>query len=114
MPDQIRAPMLTDTFAKLFGDVEADETYIGAKARSMHPWKRAAKINGTGGTNKTAVIGLLERHGGRRSKVTAKVIGRTRKKALQAELRQNVQPSGTRRTPTRSRPTMGSRNMTIR
>lgn len=33
----------------LSGEVEADETFIGGKARNMHAGKRALKITGTGG-----------------------------------------------------------------
>jgi transposase-like protein len=43
--------------------VEADETYIGGKAINMHKGKRA-KLTGTGGADKTIVMGLLERHSG--------------------------------------------------
>jgi transposase-like protein len=46
---------------KLSGQVEADETFIGGKARNMHKGKRAEKITGTGGKDKTAVMGILER-----------------------------------------------------
>ncbi len=45
----------------LSGEVEADETFIGGKARNMHKDKRALKITGTGGKDKTAVMGILER-----------------------------------------------------
>jgi hypothetical protein len=47
----------------LFGQIKADETFIGGKARYMHKNKRAEKINGTGGKDKTAVMGILERAG---------------------------------------------------
>jgi hypothetical protein len=43
---------------KLSGQVEADETYIGGKARNMHADKRAEKITGTGGKDKVAVMGI--------------------------------------------------------
>ena len=46
---------------KLGGEVEVDETFIGGKARNMHVAQRAAKITGTGGKDKTAVMGILER-----------------------------------------------------
>jgi transposase-like protein len=76
---------------KLSGQVEADETYIGGKARNMHKDKRAEKITGTGGKDKAAVMGILER--GPKSvgsKVRTKVIDNTKKKTLQAEIRQHV------------------------
>src|ERR1022692_4474074 len=71
---------------KLSGQVEADETFIGGKARNMHKEKRAAKITGTGGKDKTAVMGILERGG----KVRTKVVDNTKKKTLQAEIREHV------------------------
>jgi transposase-like protein len=55
MLHRIRLAMRTGTFNKLAGDVDADETYIGGKARFIHPPKRAAKIKGTGGMSKSAV-----------------------------------------------------------
>jgi transposase-like protein len=71
---------------KLSGQVEADETYIGGKARNMHAHKRATRITGTGGKDKTAVMGILERGG----KVRTKVIDNTKKKTLQKEIREHV------------------------
>jgi transposase-like protein len=71
----------------LSGEVEADETFIGGKARNMHAGKRALKITGTGGKDKTAVMGILERGG----KVRTRVIPNRKKKAIQAEVRKHVQ-----------------------
>jgi transposase-like protein len=71
---------------KLSGQVEADETYIGGKARNMHRSRKATKITGTGGKDKTAVMGILERGG----KVRTKVIGNTKKGTLQKEIREHV------------------------
>lgn len=75
---------------KLSGQIEADETFIGGKARNMHASVRARKITSTGGKDKTAVMGILERGGKGRSKVRVKVVPTTKKKALQAELRDHV------------------------
>jgi transposase-like protein len=74
------------TINKFSGRIEADETYIGGKARNMHASKRAEKITGTGGKDKAAVLGILERGG----KVRTKVVDNTRKKTLQKELREHV------------------------
>lgn len=78
-----------DDFAggKFGGEVEADETFIGGKARNMHVSKRERRITGTGGKDKTAVMGLLERGG----KVRTAVIGNRRKALLQAEVRKHVE-----------------------
>jgi transposase-like protein len=74
------------TINKLSGQIEADETFIGGKARNMHKDKRAKKITGTGGKDKTAVLGILERDG----KVITKVIENTKKNTLQKEVREHV------------------------
>src|SRR5437667_1834189 len=60
---RVRLAMHTGTFEKLTGEVEADETFIGGKARYMHKSKRERKITGTGPAGKSVVMGLLERHG---------------------------------------------------
>jgi transposase-like protein len=61
MLQRIRLAMETNTFEKMGGGgpVEADETFIGGKARFMHKHKRAQKIKGTGGMGKALVVGLL-------------------------------------------------------
>src|ERR687897_899914 len=54
----------TDTGGKLAGHVEADETFIGGKARNFHADKRE-RLKGKKGRStmgKVAVMGLLERH----------------------------------------------------
>ncbi len=84
---RIRLAMQTGTFEKLTGQVEADETYIGGLARNMHRDKRHAKITGTGGNGKVAVMGLLERNG----KVRAKVIADARQETLHDEVKQHVE-----------------------
>jgi transposase-like protein len=71
---------------KFSGQVEVDETFIGGKARNMHKSKRAEKITGTGGKDKTAVMGILERGGN----VRTKIVDNTKKKTLQAEIRNHV------------------------
>jgi transposase-like protein len=88
---RIRFALTVGTINKLSGQIEADETFIGGKARNMHGSKRAAKITGTGGKDKTAVMGILER--GSKvtgSRVRTKVVDNTKKKTLQAEIREHV------------------------
>jgi transposase-like protein len=86
MDHRIRLSLGMGPCNKFSGQIEADETFIGGKARNMHPSKRAQKITGTGGKDKTAVMGILERGG----KVRTKVVDNRKKKALQSELREHV------------------------
>jgi len=86
MDHRIRHALTMGTINKLSGQIEADETFIGGKARNMHKGKRAEKITGTGGKDKTPVMGILERGG----KVVTKVVPNRKKKALQSEIREHV------------------------
>lgn len=88
---RIRLAMQTGTFEKLSGEVEADETYIGQKARNMHASKKKEKIKGSGTSGKTIVLGALER-GARKgeSKVRAKVIKNTDRQTLKREIEEEV------------------------
>jgi transposase-like protein len=72
---------------KLGGEVEVDETFIGGKARNMHAGVRLRRITGTGGKDKTAVIGIVKRGG----KIRTSVIPNRRKKAVQAQVREHVE-----------------------
>ena len=60
MSHRIRLAMQAGTFAKLSGEVEVDETFVGGLARFMHQEARA-KLRGTGGVDKAMVVGALER-----------------------------------------------------
>ena len=89
---RIRVSMGMATPDKFTGHVEADETFIGQKARNMHADVRARKITGTGGKDKTMVMGILERgKDGKPSQIRTKVVANRRKKALQAEIVEHVQ-----------------------
>jgi transposase-like protein len=90
MMHRIRFAFHHGSFNEFSGQIEADETFIGGKARNMHAAKRAKKITGTGSKDKTAVMGILERGGKGNSRVRATVVPNTKKKSLQAELRQHV------------------------
>jgi transposase-like protein len=87
MDHRIRVSLGMEAPDKLSGHVEADETFIGGKARNMHVSKRKRRITGTGTKDKTAVMGILERGG----KVRAIVVPTTKKKALQAEVKKHVE-----------------------
>jgi transposase-like protein len=91
MDHRIRLALGMEPSDKFTGHVEADETFIGGKARNMHAGKRAVRITGTGGKDKTAVMGILERSKGGTSKVRTAVIPNRKKKAIQAEVRKHVE-----------------------
>ncbi len=87
MLQRIRHAMHTGRINKMTGAIEADESFIGPKARNMHADKRPEKIHGRRPTGKAIVFGLLERETG---KVRASVVGTRRKHHLHAEIRDNV------------------------
>ena len=76
MGHRIRLALHAGSFDKLSGEVEVDETFIGGKARNMHIAQRKRRITGTGGKDKTAIIGIPERGG----KVRTKVVPNRKKK----------------------------------
>ena len=86
MLHRLRLAMQNGSLMKMNGEVEVDETFIGGKARNMHKEKREAAIHGTGGKDKTAVMGFLERGG----PVTATVIADRKKRTLQSLVKSRV------------------------
>ncbi|MFZ3374958.1 MAG: IS1595 family transposase [Chthoniobacterales bacterium] len=91
MLQRIRVAMRTGSFKKMSGHVEADETFIGAKARNLSPGRRAAK-GGDASFRKTAVLGLLERTSPESSsRVRLKVVESIRRHDLDPEVRQHVE-----------------------
>jgi transposase-like protein len=86
---RLRLALQEKSLVKLGGEgktVEVDETFIGGLSRNMHKAVRARKIQGTGGCDKTLVVGFLERGG----KVRTSVPGNRRKQTLHKEVKQNV------------------------
>lgn len=81
---RIRLAMQSGSLEKLSGVVEADETYIGGKARNMHEGKRKAK--GRGAVGKAIVMGLLERGG----RVVTKVVKNTKKQTIHKEVKEKI------------------------
>ncbi|MGA9633060.1 MAG: IS1595 family transposase, partial [Candidatus Acidiferrales bacterium] len=89
MLHRIRLAMQDDFFgSKLGGEVEVDETFIGGKARNMHRAKRQQRIKGTGGNDKTIVMGMLQRGG----KVKALVVPDRKQATVQQIVRHYVEP----------------------
>ncbi len=90
MLHRIRKAMQNGSFAKLGGnggEVEVDETFIGGKSRNMHVSKRERRITGTGGRDKTAVMGFLERGG----QVKTAVVPNRKTGAIQGNVRKHVE-----------------------
>lgn len=90
MDHRIRLALGMSTGEKLSGEVEADETFIGGKARNMHVEKRMRRITGTGGKDKTAVMGILERSE-KCSTVRTTVVPSRKKRELQNEVKKHVE-----------------------
>ncbi len=84
---RIRLMLGVEPTEKLSGHVEADETFIGGKARNMHVSKRKRRITGTGTKDKVAVMGVLQRGG----EVRTTVVANRKKSALQGEVRKHVE-----------------------
>lgn len=76
MAHQIRK-LMEQGGASFSGIVEADETFIGGKAKNMHAKQRRERITGRGAVNKTAVVGVLERGGEVRASVVEDVTAAT-------------------------------------
>ena len=60
MLHRIRQAWALETSGMFLGPVEADETYIGGKAKNMHKRDRK-KLTGRGGADKTEVVGVKDR-----------------------------------------------------
>jgi len=86
MLQRVRLAMQGETHGKLSGEVEIDETFIGGKARNMHPAKRREKIQGRGPAGKVVVMGMLQRGG----KVRTAVIANRDKETLHEHVQKNV------------------------
>lgn len=100
MLHRIRLAVKSNCFVKMGGsgcEMEADETFIGGKARNMHESQRAKfrvlrnAADAQGDTRligKSAVMGILDR--GQR-KVRASVVSAVNRKTLQAEILNHVE-----------------------
>lgn len=87
MLGRIRLAMQDENGGKLSGEVEADESFIGGKARNMHAKDRARRIRGRGPDGKAIVAAVMERGG----RVKAAVVDKRRKHQLHSLVRENVQ-----------------------
>jgi len=95
MLGRIRLAMRSRSFKKFGGEVEVDETFVGGLAKFMHKSKRERVIKGTGGMNKTKVVGVLMRQGrGRKasSRIQANVVPDVTMSRLQPHVEAAVRP----------------------
>jgi transposase-like protein len=91
---RIRLAMQNGITGKMRGVCEADETYIGAKARYMHKHRRTGV--GDAGNAKTPIQGILERSKGKKaSRIVLKVVHTTRRPELCSNVREYVMPGST-------------------
>lgn len=83
--------------SKMKGHVEADETFIGGKARNMHFRKRERMgiTQGKSMAGKVAVMGLLERHGAKGSQIRLAQIPSTKRRHLMGHIREHVEAGST-------------------
>lgn len=90
MEHRIRLAMRTESFNKpLDGEIEADESFFGGKAKNQHYYKKLQRTRGgRGAVGKAIVMGVLERGG----EIRANTIPNTRKDVLQSEVRRQVAP----------------------
>jgi transposase-like protein len=91
MLHRIRLAMQAGSFDNLDGELEVDESFIGGKARNMHPHIRKQKITSRGMGGKTTVAGVLQRGG----TVRAHVIKNTKRETLEAHVREHVAEGST-------------------
>src|SRR5437667_1553497 len=92
MLHRIRLAMQDGSIEKFSGRVEADETFIGGRARNMHADKKAKLIHKSRRSmGKVAVMGLLERNSSERaSRVKLRVVRNVRRPGLQKEIRKEI------------------------
>lgn len=93
MAHRLRYALKSGGFDLMTGECEADETFVGGKARNMHMDVKRRRITGSGPVDKTAVMGILQRGDkdkGTHSKVRTSVIANRKKKTLQAEVKATV------------------------
>ena len=99
MLSRLRLALQAENGGKLNGEIEADETFIGGKARNMHAAKRKRLgiSQSRSMIGKVAVMGLLERHrkdeGG--AQVRTQVIANRKKHQLEQIVGDNVEVGAT-------------------
>ncbi len=98
MLHRIRLAMQTQTFDRIDGEVEIDETFIGGKARFM-PLARKQRVmvgRRAGTSGKTAVMGVLDRKARKgHSTVRTEIVPNIRKETVSRVVDEHVEPGAT-------------------
>lgn len=90
MAHQIKK-LMSDEESILVGEVMMDESFFGGKTTNKHKWERdLLNARGTGGINKTAVFGMMEKDG----KIITKVLDENKINGsiLKPIIREHVSP----------------------
>ncbi len=88
---RIRETMRDPRFQSVLkGIVEADETFIGGKAKNMHKAKRERVIHGRGAVNKVVVLTAVERGGSVRSQKIPTITSKNIRQVLRARVHQSA------------------------
>ncbi|HWT05920.1 MAG TPA: IS1595 family transposase, partial [Xanthomonadales bacterium] len=93
MLHRLRYALKAETFDRLAGEVEADETYIGGRVQRQNVGRRVMhRKKGADSDGKTTVMGMIERGGGR---VPAFAIPDTKSATLLPKIDQHIEPGST-------------------
>jgi transposase len=96
MFNKIRSLFNQDRDGVLDGTVEADEVYLGGKAKWMHKDKREARITGRGSVGKTPVFGMAQRGKDEKpGRIRAKIVSDAKAETLLPHVREKVLPKST-------------------
>lgn len=86
---RIRTAMTSGSFEKLSGSIEADESHLGANARSMHAAARKRRgVRQGSPSHKTCVFGMIQRGG----KVRAVIVRNRNKETLREATLEHIEP----------------------
>ena len=77
----------------LEGIVEADETYVGGKNKNRHDDKKTKGDQGSGGSDKQPVFGVVQRQ--RQGKVKVEKVNNVSKNTLNKEIKRTVTKNST-------------------
>ena len=95
MLQRVRLALEDGTFNRMKGEVEAEETYIGGKARNMHKDRKAATFGTqkpSGMVGKAGVMGFIQREGPNgHSIVRTMQIADAKRATIEQNVRENVE-----------------------